>query len=175
MYFITHVYSWSDKRDSTNRINAMDTAGYRPILLNPNRISDLIEGSDTTLMIPTSWFKFFDNRLDRRESWSYIKCRTAVSSIIDAGDTAFHSSFITLNFFIDNNPDNGTIATTLPVSCIAYADRYNPDNNYCWIVYYNAAFKRRERLANITIEQLEDIAETGTTSTTTTSTEKGQN
>jgi hypothetical protein len=37
-------------------------------------------------------------------------------------------------------------------------------------VYYNAAFKRREVLADLTIEQLEDIAETGATTTTTTTT-----
>jgi hypothetical protein len=100
-----------------------------------------------------------------------IKTNTAVSTLVAAADTAFFSTFITINIHKNNNPDAATIATTIPVSCLAYADRYNPDpDNHCWIVYYNAAFKRREVLADLNIEHLEDLAETGSTTTTTTTT-----
>jgi len=167
-YFIATVTNWSDQRDSAYRIAPADS-GSRQILLNPNRISDLKEADDSTIQVPKSIFKFFDNHLDRREKWSTIKANIAVSSIIAAADTPFASQMITINIHRDNNPNKATVATTMPVACIAYADDYNPlPDTHCWIVYYNAAFKRREVLADLTIEQLEDIAETGTTSTTTT-------
>ena len=163
-YTIITVTDWQDKRDSAYRVAPAD-AGSREILINPNRVSDLVvDPADANKCI----FKFFDNNLDRRESYSTIHADETVQSIIDAGDTAFFSNMITLNIHRYNNPNKATVATTIPVSCIAYADRYNQDNEHCWIVYYNAAFKRREVLADLTIEQLEDIAETGTTSTTTT-------
>ncbi len=122
-------------------------------------------------MIPTSWFKFFDNHLDRRESWSYVKARVAVSTIVSTADTAYASLFATFPICKNNNPNGLVIDTTLPVSCIAYFDRYNPiPTEYVWMVYYNAAFKRREVLVKYNIEQVEDILETGTTSTSTSTT-----
>ena len=149
MFFIATISNWSDQRDSSYRIAPTDKLGYREILLNPNRISDLVEAGDSTLAVPKSVFKYFDNPLDRREKWGVIKANIAVSTIINAADTAFASNMITINIHKNNNPD--------------------PDN-HCWIVYYNAAFKRREVLADLNIEQLEDIAETGFTTTSTTTT-----
>ena len=175
MFLIANIYSWSDKRDSAYRVAPLDERllGYRDFLINPNRISDLIEGGDTTLAVPTSWFKFFDNHLDRRESWSYVKAYIAVSTIITAADTAFFSNMATFPICRNNNPDALTVDTTLPVSCIAYFDRYNPrPTEYVWMVYYNAAFKRREVLVKYSLEEVEDILETGTTSTSTTTTEQ---
>jgi hypothetical protein len=167
MYFITAITNWSDTRDSAYRIAPADK-GHRHILLNPNRISDLKEADNSTIQIPRSIFKFYDNHLNRREKYSVIEADIAVATIIAAADTPFHSTMITLNIHRDQDPHKATEATTIPVACIAYADKYNQDDEHCWIVYYGAAFQRYEVLADLTIEQLEDIAETGTTSTTTT-------
>lgn len=170
-YIIIPITSWSDSRDSAYRIAPTDKAGYREILVNPNRFSEIVEAGDNTVPLPKTIIKFFDNHLDRRERYSVLKTNTAVATLVAAADTDFFSTMITINIHKNNNPDAATIATTMPVTAIAYADRYNPDpDNHCWIVYYNAAFKRREVLADLNIEQLEDIAETGSTTTTTTTT-----
>jgi hypothetical protein len=171
MFVLANVTSWVDKRDSSYRVAPSDVSGYRTFLLNPNRFSDIIVGSDNSLAVPRAWFKFFDNHLDRRESWGYIKANIAVSTIIATDNTDFFSNMITLPICRNNNPDALTVDTTLPVECIAYFDRYNPrPTEYVWMVYYNAAFKRREVLVKYNIEQVEDILETGTTSTTSTTT-----
>ena len=94
MFFITTITNWSDQRDSAYRIAPPDKLGYREILLNPNRISDLVEAGDSTIQIPKSVFKYFDNPLDRREKWGVIKANIAVSTIINAADTAFFSNMI---------------------------------------------------------------------------------
>lgn len=177
MFVNLNIYDWRDKRDSCYRVAPLDLKlnGYREFLINPNRISDLIEGSDTSLAVPTSWFKFFDNHLDRRESWSYIKAYIAVQTIKDTADVAFFSNMVTLPICRNNNPDALTVDTTLQVSCIAYFDRYNPrPTEFVWMVYYNAAFKRREVLVKYNLDEIEDILETGTTSTTSTTTDQRQ-
>jgi hypothetical protein len=74
-----------------------------------------------------------------------------------------------------NNPDAATVDTTLPISCIAYFDRYNPrPTEFVWMVFYNAAYKRREVLVKYNIEQVEDILETGTTTSTTTTPDRDE-
>lgn len=174
MFVLAPIYSWSDQRDSAYRVSPVDDRinGYREFLINPNRISDLIEGQDTTLAVPTSWFKFFDSHLDRREKWSYIKAKIAVATIINLTDTAYASLMATFPICRNNNPDGLTVDTTLPIACIAYFDRYNPrPTEFVWMVYYNAAFKRREVLVKYNLEQVEDIIETGSTTTTSTTTE----
>lgn len=175
MFVNVKFYDWSDKRDSAYRVAPLDLRlnGYREFLINPNRISDLIEGSDSTLAVPTSWFKFFDNEVDRREGWSYGKAYIAVSTIVATDDTAFFSKMITLPICRNNNPDGRTVDTTLPVECIAYFDRYNPrPTEFVWMIFRNAAFKRREVLVKYSIEEVEDILETGTTSTSSSTTEQ---
>jgi hypothetical protein len=166
-YFITRITSWSDQRDSTRRIAPADH-GHRHILLNPDRISDLIaDPNDAT----HSHFKYFDNPWDRREKWSYIKCTDSVANLVAHSNTDFFSNMITLAIHKANNPNNPTVDHTMPVEAISYADRYNPDpDHHCWVVYYNAAFKRREVLCHMSIEDLRDYGESGSTSTTVTTT-----
>lgn len=171
--FIANVYSWSDQRDSAYRIAPADIRkqGYRRIVLNPNRISDLVVGDDSTDNVPTAWFKYFDNLGDRRERWSFVKAYISVAEIITAADTPYDSAMVTINIHKHNDPTKATVATTIPWTCLAYADDYNPlPDEHCWIVYYNSTFRRREVLADLNIDQLEDEAETGTTSTTSTTT-----
>ena len=161
MWFLSYVTSFSETRDSSYRVSPTDRVGYRQFLLNPNRISDLQEGDDTTLAVPTSVFKYFDNPLNPREKYAVVKTRTAVQTIIDEADTAYDSAFITLPIFRNNNPDSLTEDFTIPVSALAFASAYNQDTDLSWVVYYNAAFKRREVLVDYTLAELVDAAENG--------------
>jgi hypothetical protein len=166
MFILTEVTSWHDKRDSTYRVAPLDK-GSRLFLLNPNRFLNIkANPSDAT----KSQFEFYDNHLDRRESFGLVKCNSSVAEIIAADDTAFHSNMMTFNIHPHNNTAKTAIATTLPVSCIAYFDDYNQDNEHVWMVYYTAAWRRHEVLVEGTLEGIEDRLETGTTTTTSTTT-----
>jgi len=181
MYFITSVTKWVDNRDSSVRVDAHDDnqVGYHRYLLNPNRIVDMKDLS--TLVIPKASFLFSDNHRDRREGNSYIECLNSPAQITTAHDTDFASLFITLPFCPKNNPLKTTVDTTLDVGDIAYAYAYRApaeleakgvdEDEFCWIVYNAKAFKRIEQLVKLNIDQLEDVAETGTTTTTSTTTE----
>jgi hypothetical protein len=158
------IYSWQETRDSSYR-KAPSDGTHRDFLINPNRISELITGNDDSLAVPTSWFKFFDNFLDRREKWSYVKAYIAKSTIITAADTALHSTMVTLPIHPHNNTAKATVDTTLPCSCIAYVDKYNQDDEHCWIIYYLAGYKRMEVLASYTIEEVELLINHGTLTT----------
>jgi hypothetical protein len=172
MYITVRVTRFADKRDSAYRVAPAD-GGYRDIVLNTDRMSDiLVDPSDATKSI----FKYFDNRLDRRESWALVHANITVAEIIAAADTEFFSNMITLPLHKHKDPNQATVDHTMPVEAITYVDRYNPDpDNHCWICYYNAAFKRREELCGLSMEDIPDIAEHGhTTSTTTETTEQRQ-
>ena len=174
MFVSINITKWVDQRDSTKRSHKRDIAmvGYRTFLINPNRIVDLIDTS--ALAVTSSHFRFSDNHRDRRENTSYIVCGSSAAQIETAHNTAFFSKFITLPFCPKNDPTKTTVDTTLDVEDIAYFDAYNdPDYpNFCWCVYNRKAFKRIEQLVALSLEEAEDIAETGTTSTTTTTTDR---
>lgn len=170
MFILSEVTKWVTGRDSNKRTHKRDiwNAGYRLFLLNPNRFVDIkVHGTGSS-------FKFFDVDRDRRESNSYLETNSTVAEIITQHDTAFHSNFITLNFYPKNNPHKVPIATTVSVDCIAYFDDYNdPDHPNCvWVVYERAGFRRVEQLVEGTLENVYDRLLTGTTSTTTTTTEQ---
>lgn len=170
MLLLTQVTKWVTNRDGNSRVHPRDVweLGYREYLINPNRIVDLkVYGNG-------SQFLFSDNHRDRRESNSFLRTNSTVAEIITAHDTAYASKFITLPFCPKNDPDRTPVNTTIDVDDIAYFDRYNDDpDNFVWLVYNRKAFKRIEQLVAYNIEQVEDVAETGTT-TTSTSTEEGE-
>ena len=170
MLLLTQVTKWVTNRDGNSRVHPRDVweLGYREYLINPNRIVDLkVYGNG-------SQFLFSDNHRDRRESNSFLRTNSTVAEIITAHDTAYASKFITLPFCPKNDPDRTPVNTTIDVDDIAYFDRYNDDpDNFVWLVYNRKAFRRVEQLVAYSIEQVEDVAETGTT-TTSTSTEEGE-
>ena len=170
MLLLTQVTKWVTNRDGNSRVHPRDVweLGYREYLINPNRIVDLkVYGNG-------SQFLFSDNHRDRRESNSFLRTNSTVAEIITAHDTAYASKFITLPFCPKNDPARTPIDTTIDVDDIAYFDRYNDDpDNFVWLVYNRKAFKRIEQLVAYNIEQVEDVAETGTT-TTSSSTEEGE-
>lgn len=163
----TEVTKWVDLRDSSRRIHPRDIWGlsYREYLINPNRITDLkVHGTGSS-------FLFSDNHKDRRENNSYVETNSTVAEVIAAMDEATASLMVTLPFCPKNDPAKTPVDTTLSIEDIAYFDRYNDDpDNFVWLVYNRKAFRRVEQLVAYSIEQAEDVVETGTTSTTTTTT-----
>jgi hypothetical protein len=161
MWFEAYVTDWKDGRDSSYRVAPSNRGAYVSFVLNPNRISDLEEGDDHSLQVPTSKFKYFDNPLNPREKYGYVKTKTAIAVITAAADDAFHSYFITLPMFRNNNPDNATEDKTIPCAYLAYALAYSADASVSWVVYYNGAFKRREVLVDLSLAELLLLADTG--------------
>lgn len=175
MFWIAEVTKWETRRDGNKRFHKRDdwSLGYRLFALNPNRIVDLkVHGTG-------SCFKFSDNHRDRRESPGYIECNSTVAEIETAHNLAYHSKFVTLDFYPKNNHYKVPVATTLDVEDIAYVDDYNdpdhPDCDCIWIVYCRKGFRRVEQLVRGTLDTFIDLVETGTTSTTSTTTDiRGQ-
>lgn len=165
MLLWAEITKWVDNRDSKQRTHARDIweLGFREFLINPNRISDMkVHGTGSS-------FLFSDNHRDRRESNSYIECNQSVAEVQAAHDLPYVSKFVTLPFCPKNNPLRTPVDTTIDVEDIAYFDRYNDDpDNFVWLVYNRKAWRRVEQLCAISIEQGEDIVETGTTTTTST-------
>ena len=167
MFALLEVTKWDERRDSSRKPTTLDINHYgsRWFLMNPNRFVNIkVHGTG-------SCFLFSENHRDRRENLGYAECTATVAEIITAHDTDFASNFLTLPICPHNNPLLTPVDTTLEVGDIAYFDAYNPDpDNYCWMIYNYKAFKRVEVLVSYNMDQIEDVAETGTTTTTSTST-----
>lgn len=169
MFFLSLIEDWKDQRDSSYRVAPLDLrkANGRWYLINPNRCNEIIVDPNNA---NKSQFKLFDNFKDRREGWSYVKADISVAEITAADDTPFHSNMITLDIYRKNDPTKATVATTMPVECIAWFKEYNPLPGYVWMCYVNGAFRRKEVLVGGTLQEIEDKLETGTTSTTSSTT-----
>jgi hypothetical protein len=163
MLFNCLITSWTDQRDSSNRVAPLD-GDFREYILNTNRISDIVDIG--TLAIPKSRFFYSDNPADRREGLSIVECLLSPAQLITLMDTAPHSQAITLGIHKFNNIDKEEIDTTVGVWSIAYVDRYNPSPlTHVWLCYYRGAFKRMEVLCGHGLEEFIDIVQTGTTTT----------
>lgn len=167
MFILSEVTQWKETRDSSHKPTTLDVNQYgsRWFLLNPNRFVNIkVDGTGSS-------FLFSENHRDRRENLGFIKCNSTVDEIQTAHDTEFFSKFITLPICPKNDPTKTPVDTTIDESDIAYFDAYNPDpDNFCWMIYNYKAFKRVEVLVSYNLDQVEDVAETGTTTTTSTTT-----
>ncbi len=174
MLHLGEITYWQDSRDSSMRFHARDDwqDGYKLYLFNPNRISDLkVDGTG-------SCFRFSDNHRDRREGNSFMRCNSTVAEIQASHDTAYASNFVTLPFCPKNNPLKTPVDVTIDVEDIAYFCEYDAPHElglddpapFVWLVYCRKAFKRVEQLVAYTLDQAEDVVETGTTTTTSTTT-----
>ena len=172
MFLMAEVTKWDERRDSSHKPTTLDLNQYgsRWFLLNPNRFVNIKAHGDY------SCFLFSENHRDRREALGYIECNSTVDEIQTAHDTEFASKFLTLPIYPKNDPAKTPVDTMIDVDDIAYFDAYNPDpDNYCWMIYNYKAFKRVEVLVGYNLDQVEDVAETGTTTTTsTTTTDSGE-
>ena len=167
MFIMTEITLWDERRDSTKKVTTLDENQYgsRWFLMNPNRFVNIkVDGNG-------SCFLFSENHRDRRENLGFVRSNSTVDEIQTSHDTEFASKFITLPICPKNDPLKTPVDTTLDVEDIAYFDAYNPDpDNFCWMIYNYKAFKRVEVLVSYNIDQVEDVAETGTTTTTSSTT-----
>ena len=175
MFILTEVTKWEENRDSSHKPTTLDVNQYgsRWFLMNPNRFVNIKDRS--TLVLARSSFLFSENHRDRRENLGYVECNSSPAQIQTAHDTEFFSEFITLPICPKNDPLRTPVDTTIEQSDIAYFDAYNPDpDNFCWMIYNYKAFKRVEVLVSYNLDQVEDVAETGTTTTTSTTTTESE-
>jgi hypothetical protein len=169
--FIAKIYSFIDSRDSGKRIskldhpNATDTVHHREMILNPHFISDMTVNATYGTNL-----KYSDNFFDKKERYSTVIVDKSISAIKTYTDTAPNSNTIQLPIYPNNNPDKTAVNTTIQWASIIYADRYNPNpDNKCWVVYLQGAFRRREVLVALAIEDVMRLVKSGNTTSTFTS------
>ena len=162
--FITKVYSYVDSRHSGKHKTNLDGAS-REMLLNPHFMTDI-----TTNSTYGSNLKYSENFSDRREGLASLIIDKTPAQIVTYANTAANSNTIALKICPHNNPDKTAVSTTIQWANIVYADRYNPNpGNFCWVVFLEGAFKRKEVLCNQAIEDVMRLVRSGNTTTTFTS------
>lgn len=162
MLFNAQIALWRAIRDSSHKIGALD-GGEREIILNTNRISDIVDISTASEPVK-SRFYYSENPNDRREGLAIVECYKSPAQLITLIGTSPASQAVTLGIHKNNDIDKPEIDTTILVDQIAWVDRYNPSpDTHTWVCYYKGTFKRVEVLCAHGLEAFIDIIQTGTT------------
>lgn len=153
MFYLATITRWVSHRDSCNRVAPLDLPSGRTFLINTDRISDLVRHGTG------SRFKYTELSEDPREAYDLIEATDSVEEITIGGDIPYLSDFITLPVFRKNDTTKSTKDTTINVDQFIYADVYNRNANYSWVVYEEDTFKRVKVLVDLTFAEIMTLVE----------------
>jgi hypothetical protein len=133
-------------------------------------VAELMNEAET-VETSKSRFKYPLCRRDRRVSPSTIVTTEGIAAIKTAIDLAYNANYIDLPIFEDNLSTRSTTTYTFSVTDLVY---FLPDNSSSttrsWAFISVGAFKVVKYLVDYNLDQIIDIATTGSTTTTTTTT-----
>lgn len=135
------------------------------IVLNTNRV-----GLFKTRASTKSDFYYSLNPWDRRDAPGFIQATSSVATLTTALDAALDSAVMELVVYPDDDVTQDVTLKYIDYEDFAYAYAKEDDWEKSWVVYTSKAFKQHRVLVNNSLDELVDIAATGTTTTTTTST-----
>lgn len=135
------------------------------IVLNTNRVG-LFKVRDTSY----SDFYYSINPWDRRDKPHFVQATSTVATLTTAFDTALDSNVMELVVYPDDDVTQTPVAKYIDYEDFAFAYAKEDDWTKSWVVYSTKAFKEVRVLVDNSLDELVDIAATGTTTTTTTST-----
>lgn len=151
MFVIATVTNWESPRDSRGRVPTGERLIGREILLNTNRISDLVQkGSGCK-------FYFTDNLANPRDGRGYVEVEDHIETIVGAIATDYPTEYTVLPVYVNNDPSRNTVIRVILTSSIAFADRYNPVPTRSWVYYVEGGSKFQRVLVNRSIEAIGGI------------------
>jgi len=135
------------------------------VVLNTNRVNLFKVRASTK-----SDFYYSINPWDRKSKPGFIQATSSVATLTTAFDTALDSNVMELVVYPNDDITATPVSKYIDYADFAYAYAYEDDWTKSWVVYTTKAFGQVRVLVNNSLDELVDIASTGTTTTTTTST-----
>lgn len=135
------------------------------LVLNTNRVG-LFKVRATSY----SDYYYTVNPVSRRDKPGFIQATSTVAALISALDTALDSNAMELVVYPNNDVTATPVSKYIDYADFAYAYAKEDDATKSWVVYSTKAFKEVKVLVNNSLDELIDIAATGTTTTTTSTT-----
>jgi len=130
-------------------------------IINPNRIKEL-QVYDSN----KSQFVYLFSPEDDRTDHCIFQCTTTVANIIIAADASLDSSFIALKVFEDDDTSDAAVVKYFRAEDIVFIEGYGTAYSWAYVSHGGNAVKRY--LLDYNLDQIIDLASTGTTTTTTT-------
>ncbi len=156
MLFIGTVTKWA-------HYGGRASSSGKKWILNTNNIFNL-QAKDTT----KSKFFYVDNLFDSRRGAKLVNIEEATSVVTTAFDATYNSKYITLAVYPDHDTSQSTVNRVIPVDSITLGSPYTTyDVAPSWITYSEGG-KDVKVLVNDHIQDIIDLADTGTTTTSTT-------
>ena len=111
-----------------------------------------------------STFYFSENLYSPRESPCYmVSSDLTPAELVTASNLTWANNLMYAEIFTDNDPDKDIIERYINVNSIAIAWEYESDSDYCWLVYWEGSFRRKQVLCAFNLDALVQYADTATT------------
>lgn len=134
-------------------------------VLNTNRVG-LFKVRATSY----SSFYYTINPSDRRSKPGFIDATSNVAALTSAFDSVLNSNVMTLRTHPEDDVDQTVVLKYIDYEDFAYAYAHESDSDKSWVVYTTKSFKKIRVLVDNSLDELVDLAATGTTTTTTSTT-----
>lgn len=108
---------------------------------------------------------YTDNRNDRKKLAKVMNLEDAKAVVLLVFDKTYASNVITLPVFDNNLSTNSTTDRSFPVDSITRGTAYTADTDLSWLWYNEGGGREIKILVNYTLQEIVDIADSGTTST----------
>jgi hypothetical protein len=135
------------------------------LVLNTNRVNTFKVRASSY-----SDYYYSINPWDRQDQPGFVQATSTVAALIAAFDTSLDSNAMELVVYPLDDITATPVAKYIDYADFAYAYAYEADWTKSWVVYTTKAFGKKRVLVNNSLDELVDIAASGTTTTTTTST-----
>lgn len=130
------------------------------LVLNTNRVGVFKVRASTK-----SDFFYSINPWDRRDKPHFVEATSSVATLTAAFDTTLDSNVMELVTYTGNVTTGAIVLKYIDYEDFIFAYAYEGDSTKSWVKYSTKAFKEILVLVNNSLEELVDIAATGTTTT----------
>ena len=108
---------------------------------------------------------YTDDRWSRRKPACYMEVEDTLTSIRNCFDRTYASNYITLPIHEDNKTTSTPVDRDIPVISITRATAHAGDADYTWLYYNEGSCKEIKVLVSWTLQEIIDVADSGSTST----------
>ena len=161
MLFQATVSEWKGSDPQYTYKKKLTSTNTQEWVLNTNKVFKLeVDGSYCKL-------RYVDNKYGMNSHGNKMKLLETVATVRTAFDATLAHEYLTLNVYPSDDITLSTVARDIPAEDFSQATADNRDSTRSWVWYCEGEWTVRV-LCDYTLEEIVDVADTGTTTTTTT-------
>jgi len=165
MLFKATVSEWKGSDPQYTYKKKLTSTNTQEWVLNTNKVFKLeVDGSYCKL-------RYVDNKYGMNSHGNKMKLLETVATVRTAFDATYAHEYLTLSVFPSDDITQPTVDRDIPVEDFSQSTEDHRDSDRIWLWYCEGEWTVRV-LCDMDLDQLVDLADTGTTTTTSTTEEQ---